>query len=230
MSSVYNRQTARERPDTDGAFILPWRAICHDDPAHRSPIECQFQEVFYTEDAAKHALATHQHPLIYDPPRRYGYLSIAEKYWLELDKVVDGILGWEGSQEDRDFIKLQGRASGLAFAIVGACTPYYPDETAVSKQSLTRWKQRKGHVDWEPTPGFKYDPPIPGVRDSSTRIDASAPTYKNTELQKAIGKLGTAKVGQIKQAMNSTPAMFTAAQLAPVYGVTPEIIEAIAKS
>lgn len=227
MSNVYDRQAAGERPDSDGQYLLPWRAICHDDPAKRSPVECQFQEVFYTEAAAQHALATHKHPLIYDPPRRYGYLSLTEKIWLELDRVVDLIMARSNAHV---MAELKGRAQGIAFTLVITCAPYYADEQAISRQALARWEERNGKKDWEPTPGFKYDPPIPGVRDSSTRIDVSSPTYTKSAAQKAIDKLGTAKVGQIKQAMNSTPAMFTAAQLAPVYGVTPDIIEAIAKS
>jgi hypothetical protein len=226
--TVTNRLENRERPDasltdTDNGFFFEWRAECDAD-------DCKFREVAYTKEHAEWMVRSHPCPMKYDPPRRYSFLSIAEFYWVELDGTVDEILGWKGSQEDREFIKLQGRASGLAYAVMKACQPYYPDEMSVSKESLKRWKIRKGHLDWEPTPGFKYDPPIPGMTQATQYggPDAKAPTYNRTKIDRAISQLGTKKVGDIKRALEQ--GMFPAKDLARVYSIPIDVVEAIERS
>jgi hypothetical protein len=127
-------------------------------------------------------------------------------------------------------VHLKGRASGLAYAVMKACQPYYPDETSVSRQAGKRWKQRNGKEDWEPTPGFKYDPPIPGTSPAIQYggPDAKAPTYNKTKIDRAISQLGTKKVGDIKRALEQ--GMFPARDLARVYSIPVDVVEAIERS
>lgn len=230
--TVTDRITARERPDTsdldltDNGFFFEWRGHC-------DAGDCEFREVAYTETHAAWMVRTHPCPMKYDT-RRYNSLSIAEHYWTELDGVVDEIMAIStpGGPEhtDEQLWKLKGRASGLAFALVKACQPYYADEQAVSRMSLKRYRQRQGIEDWEPTPGFKYDPPVPGLAPAKQykQIDPGAPTFGRTAVERAIQQLGDKKVGQIKSALNG--GMFKATDLTKVYGVPSDVLEAIAKS
>ena len=227
MTSTYRLENG-ERPDasltdTDNGFFFEWRGHCDAD-------DCEFREVAYTKEHAEWMVRSHPCPMQYHPPRRYNYLSIAEFYWIELDGVVDEIMLLKnaGFKDGEALAKLQGRASGLAYAVMKACQPYYPDETAVSKQAGKRWKQRNGQEDWEPTPGFKYDPPVPGMQRQYKQIDAEPPTYTRGKVDRVIGQLGTKKVGDIKRALEN--GMFSAKDLARVYSIDADVIEAIAKS
>jgi hypothetical protein len=230
--TVYDRVKERERPDstnlggglTDNGFFFEWRAVCDAD-------DCKFREVAYDQAHAEWMERSHPCPMRYDPPRRYNYLSIAEHFWIELDGVVDEIKELGIDPGNPTTHKLQGRASGLAFAIMLACHNYYPDERAVSAEANKRWKIRKKQIDWEPTPGFKYDPPRIGDREVSIQNippDSKAPTYTRTKTDTEIRKLKAGQAEQIKHAM--TGGMFAAADLAKVYSVSVETIEAIAKS
>lgn len=227
--TVTSRLANRERPDTsrfeltDNGFFFEWRTEC-DAP------DCSMREVAYDQAEAEWIERTHPCPMKYDPPRRYSYLSIAEFYWIELDGVVDEIKAWQGGEDDHQLLIYRGRAGGLAFAIVHACQPYYADEKAVAKESLKRWRIRNGQVDWEPTPGFKYDPPVPGLApvQQYRGPDSATPTFNKTKIDKAISTLGTKKVGDIKRALEQ--GMFPARDLARVYSVDVAVIEAIEKS
>jgi hypothetical protein len=209
---------------TDGKFLLPWFADCQH--VDEEGWDCSWTEVFRTREAAEHAERTHQHFKTYQI-RRYNYLSIAEKIWLELDSVIDQIKSFEGRvQGDATLASLRGRAGGLAFGLVQACHPYYADERSVSVEANRRWKMRNGQLDFEQTLGFKYSPPIPGKPQVgvTTHTDPVPVTKRRDEL----AKLKPADIVAIKQGIGS--GMFKAADLAGVYGVSAATIEKAAQT
>jgi hypothetical protein len=203
-----------ERPDADGKFFFPWRADCQ---FENDGWGCSWRNVFYTKEAATWGEATHQHFKTYQEGR-YNYLSIAERYWIELDSVIDQIKELGIDPGNPNTFKIQGRATGLAFALVHACQPYYADETAVLKESNKRWKIRNQQMDWEPTPGFKYDPPIPGANARILASGPDEPVRVNTRARgehpaaAAAKKLKPADQEAIKRGMGS--GMFKADDLA----------------
>jgi hypothetical protein len=234
--TVYDRVAANERADTsDGATLFPWRADCQ---FANEGWGCSWHEVFYTKEAAEWAEGHHEHFKTYQQSR-YNYMSIAERYWVELDSVMDQLFEEDGgkspltAEEHKErFIKLQGRASGLAFALVHACQPYYTDEKAIAREAKKRWKIRNQQIDWEPTPGFKYDPPIPGAAPRSGLGGPDDPVRVNTARvpgkPAGVEKLKPAELTAIKQGMGS--GMFKAIDLAKVYGTTVSVVEYVAKN
>lgn len=226
-----------ERDTNDNGLIFPWRATCD---FENDGWGCSWRNVFYTKEAAVWAEAHHEHFKTYQE-RRYNYLSIAERYWVELDSVIDQLKAVAtpdpddiGPEEYAKYLKTQGRATGLAFALVHACQPYYADERAVSIEANRRWKMRNQQMDWEPTPGFKYDPPIPGANARIVVAGPDEPVRVNTRRQgehpaaAAAKKLKPADQEAIKRGMGS--GMFKADDLAKVYGTTTSVVEYLAKN
>lgn len=219
-------------------LVFPWRADHSEHPG------CSFHGVFYTEQAAQHALATHECPT---PFTGWGYkfMGIAEMLWVELDRVTDQIIEWKDVDPSMNaaVAKSQGRATGLAFALVKICHPYYDDEKAVSKEALARWKMRNGQMDYRHTPGFKYDPPIPGTPRyktehlgspdgvtpatyTSDHNAESAPAPVSGRRRRAAAKpvkvLTPLEVETIRKAGTAFPVK----DLASMYGVTEDAIRA----
>lgn len=206
---------------TGGGQLFPWRVVCDAD-------DCQYSGVHYTEEQAAWAIKTHPCPYLPQAAdRQVKYMSIAERLWVELDRVVDEIMEAPNSPNAES---LKGRATGLACALVHMCQPYYPDERSISAEASKRWKIRNKRMDWEPTPGFKYDPPIPGMAPRGTA------TYNNTSaapkvdaVAAGVKKLKAGAAEQIRHALSTTPPMFSKEDLARVYGTTVSVIEAVAK-
>lgn len=218
-------QRAANEIDYGGQQLFPWRVACETD-------HCQFSGVFYTQSEAEHAMGTHKHPFMRQAgERQTKYMSIAERLWVELDKVVDAIMELTRNGEQPD--NLRGRATGLAFSIVHMCQPYYADERAVSIEANKRYKIRNGQLDWEPTPGFKYDPPLPGVAPRGTPTYTQGPSRtgaaKANPVEAGIKRLKAGAIEQIRHALSTTPPMFSKEDLARVYGTTVAVIEAVAK-
>lgn len=228
---VIDRQAVGERPDSQGRYLLPFRAVCE---ADNDGWKCSFDEVLHTQLAAEHALATHEHFRTYQQ-RRYNYLSLAELIWLELDRVIDEIKALDAADEVAlsKMSNLQGRASGLAFGVMTACQPYYETERSVAVEANRRWKMRNGQLEWAPTLGFKYSPPPLGRREVALTTGTDEPVAvprsrpSNSPAAEAA-KLPPTTQTAIKTAMLA--GMFKAADLAKTYGVSTAAIEHIAKS
>lgn len=194
----------REREaDRDGKLVLAWRAD------HSEGIACAFRGVFYTEEAARHAVSTHT----CEPFTGWGYkfMGIAELLWVELDRVVDEIKGTREAFSDEQLHKLQGRAQGVAYALVLVCKPYYEDEKAISQEAAARWKMRNGQMDYRHTPGFKYDPPIPGTprykQEYIGTTDGVTPATYTQEHNKATQPVATS--GRRRRAAVKTEKVLT---------------------
>lgn len=214
-------------------LIFPWRAI------HEDAYPCHFSGVFYTQVEAEHALATHICPT----PARKQYLgmSIAEQYWVELDRVVDELKANDGDSTPTIW-QLKGRATGLAFALLKACSPYYDagGERAVSVAANKRWKMRNGQMDWEPTAGFKYDPPVPGTNPRTVSQEEMA-TYTqphnrgSAPVAPTSGRRRRATATPVekqltdieKETIRKAGGVFPIADLAKMYGVTEATIKAL---
>lgn len=228
--NIIDRQMVGERPDTNSSFIFPFRATCD---FENEGWGCSFDEVFYTLQAARWASEHHEHFKTYQQ-RRYNYLSIAEKIWVELDSVIDDIKA--GFESDKAKDVAIGRASGLAFAIVAACHPYYDDERAVSKEANRRWKMRNSQLEWAPTLGFKYSPPPIGIPQINTveTVGRENPVHVQTRrrgqtpAEAAAAKLKPADRESIKRGIES--GMFQPEDLAKVYGTTKDVVLFIAQA
>lgn len=235
---VIDRQLVGERPDADGKYIFPFRVVCE---FENEGWGCSFDEVAYDMQSAAWMHDHHEHFKTYQT-RRYNYLSIADFYWVELDGVIDQLkLCPNPDPDDLGFeeyvrqLKLQGRATGLAFAIVKACTPYYADERAVSVEANRRWKMRNGQLEWAPTLGFKYSPPPVGRREVNSILQGAGvdePVRVNTKRkdprEAKAAKLKPADRDAIKRGLES--GMFKAADLAKVYGTTEDVVLYVAKA
>jgi hypothetical protein len=234
--SIIDRQLVGERPDTDGnKFIFPFRVTCE---FENDGWGCSFDEVAY--DMTSAAWDARPSRALQDlPAARYNYLSLAEKIWVELDSTIDEIKNYPNPDPDdighEDYakaLKLQGRATGLAFATMVACTPYYDSENAVLKEANRRWKMRNGQMEWAPTLGFKYSPPPAGRREVATVGGPDEPVRVNTKRadprEAKAAKLKQSDREAIKRGLES--GMFKAADLAKVYGTTEDVVLFVAKA
>lgn len=94
--------------------------------------------------------------------------SIIEKLWDELDETVSLIQANPMQTEGE-----RRYAQGLAFALSLMVVPYFTTVQGVSKEALRRYKMRVGELEFEPTPGYNYNP-IPA--EDNTR-EPHSPEY-----------------------------------------------------
>lgn len=71
--------------------------------------------------------------------RRSGWhvehgMSIRERYWEELDAIVDRLNAGEPAEDGRD----PGRAEGIAWCLAVMANPYQPNIEAVREESVER--------------------------------------------------------------------------------------------
>lgn len=221
--------------DREGHLIFPYRAVCD---VHK----CAFHGVFYGDIDAQNALDNHQCPEQFTG-WGYKFMGMAEILWVELDGVIDVLKSGGRNADPESYHKTQGRAGGLAFALVQICKPYYADEAAISAEALARWKMRNGKMDYRPTPGFKYDPPIPGTpryrqehlgtvdgvqvptytgEHNSTPTEAPVSGRRRRAAAKPAKVLSALEIETIKKAGNAFPVK----DLAAMYGVSEDAIRA----
>ena len=141
----------------------------------------------------------------YTPPT-HGK-SLAEMQWDRLDYLIDQIKGTQ--PEGDDIIPLAAaiaRANELSSVIMLMCLPYYKTAIEVLRESEKRWKIRNGKRDFEPTPGYRYNPPPAGTKYVVAKAAPAEPTYK------------TMTESQIKKIRAAHAAGFSQAELAEMYG------------
>lgn len=94
--------------------------------------------------------------------------SIIQKFWDELDAIVDTIITSRDKPMDpaeREEIQdLKGQARGLAKAIQIISVPHFEDENAVSKHAAKRWAAARDGEDLPLTPGCDGYNPMPTVK------------------------------------------------------------------
>lgn len=88
--------------------------------------------------------------------------SLLEKLWDSLDSSFDEF------QTKRDQMELEyykGRMRGIAESIQMMSSHYFITADEVVVEEMKRAAIRKGEREFEPTPGYKYNPPLPGSRE-----------------------------------------------------------------
>lgn len=141
--------------------------------------------------------------------------SIAERFWDMLDDAVENVI-----KHPSDAYKARGRA--FAEVVFEVCKPFYATVDDVTRESVRRWKQKNGQVEFASTPGYKYNPMPPNKyeamvarkKEEQKEIDASARTSSLSEDQKAAITNGL-KMG------------FAVEQLSKAYNVAPSVIESL---
>ncbi|QOP65405.1 hypothetical protein SEA_DIABLA_79 [Gordonia phage Diabla] len=116
-------------------------------------------------------------------------LSIIETYWEEMDRITKSIMEQRvrfkndemTAEELEGYFKLQGQASGLAYAIQVISAPHFGtsddrgDISRVSAWALKRYRMNTGQIDFMDTPGCQgYNPMPPPSRE----IKAARPQPK----------------------------------------------------
>jgi len=144
----------------------------------------------------------------YTPPH-HGK-SLAEKMWDRLDELVDQVKGNPGNDE----AELKARANEMASVVLLMCLPHYKSAREVLVEAQKRWRIRQKEIPFEPTPGYKYNPPPPG-----TPYRPAAATKKDVPKKEVpkFPRVDPKNVHAIK-AMHS--AGFSLTDLANVYGLT----------
>lgn len=87
--------------------------------------------------------------------------SLAEKTWDELDSKFE-LLMMSKEGDRKDIEHYTGWCRALAWTLQKMCSPYYATVEDVTRQAVKRRQMRLGEVEWEPTPGYAYNPPPVG--------------------------------------------------------------------
>lgn len=150
--------------------------------------------------------------------------SLAEQLWDKLDSITADLM--DGTSVNTEYNKGMGRA--YADAVFLMCKPYYKDSDAVVKQSVKRAKMKKGTVEWEPTPGYRYNPPPPGSRVEKKYLKHELPKPVVKARKKATSPAVTSETATaIKKGLAS--GLFTAQQLAQAYKLSEAEVNSISK-
>ena len=182
------------------------------------------------------------------PPARNelpsGYSTI-EKMWDELDDVMAAIMTSQGYNAGTQTLygdQLRGYARGLSFALSMMTHPHFRTIAEIAKEAAKRYKIRTKQIEFEPTPGYRYNPVTPAqppvgekaafhgdTRPAAKTAPRRASPRKATPAQKAelkkidMSPISTAQADQIRTAHSM--GMFTVAELAQTYGITVETVE-----
>lgn len=116
----------------------------------------------------------------YTPPNRGK--TLAESAWDKLDGVFDEFMGLQArfvtdGKNDSPLLlqmeNLKGWCQGLAWTIHMWTPHYYKTPDDVTREAVKRREIRLGQRDFEPTPGYQYNPMPPSHRDFA-RINKKA--------------------------------------------------------
>lgn len=115
----------------------------------------------------------------YTPPNRGK--TVAEQAWDQLDAHINQLLHALESDEQADAQVEQGWCQALCWVIHTWTPHYYKTPDAVKLEAAKRREIRTGVRDFEPTPGYQYNPMPPSHKDFA-RINKQA--YMPTEAAK----------------------------------------------
>lgn len=168
------------------------------------------------------------------PPMRESLpsgLPEIEKLWRELDDVTDALVAKE-SYRDMSGEELKAFAKGISFVIVMKDKFYFPDIQSVAKESVERWKMRNDKTPYRKTPtthstngSFQVVHGWREVKDEFGTVERPPVDTPAGRSQRA--KLNDKQISAIKIGMQS--GMFSADELASTYGISPALVDEIAK-
>jgi len=154
----------------------------------------------------------------YTPPN-HGK-TVIEKAWDELDSYLDSLVKAKARSKEPDFSDDEvrqlhetiGWCRALAWSIHTWVPHWYRTPDEVTRQAMKRRKMRFGEIEWEPTPGYQYNP-IPSSHESLQKPKRPHPKQQPLPFTPLSEKDKTA----IKTALKNGLRVDT---LASVYGVT----------
>lgn len=153
--------------------------------------------------------------------------SIAEKIWDMLDVSLRQLYAEQPNNDAWN----KARCGALADVLVIFASPYYPDAASVTREAVKRNKIQKGEIPWEPTPGYRYNPPIPGSEPYKRAMAKQLPpreTKTSTAAKKAAAVTLSPAVVQSIQ-MGFTMGM-SAEELSQAYSVPISVVQEFAKN
>lgn len=158
--------------------------------------------------------------------------SMLEKLWDELDASFDKFVS---DQAAADAEQTKGRMRGLAFAIQLMCTHYFESVDDVVREEMKRRSIRTGAIEFEPTPGYQFNPPPVGtkeyekaVKKSGTDIATKAPRKATAPRQQAPTKM-VSLAPEVDEKIRKALAtgLFSDEDIAGSFSVTPAYISAL---
>lgn len=193
----------------------PWVARCHRE-------NCFYCVSASAEEEGQIRLALHNCPT--KGPTRFGLMmprTLLEQSWEMLDELVDKIFDGDlPADEKRD---LQNQAKGVAQVLAIFMQPHFEFPHEISLEARKRWQARKAGEPYETAGlGSRRTEPPPG--DNKYQPIQQSQKVQRQSRSKPEPALTQANIDGIK---NALAAGFTAEQLAPVYGVTPERIRQV---
>lgn len=118
--------------------------------------------------------------------------NLAEQLWDFLDAGLDELTATKiravDSSEtmhkrDEDVAELKGLCRAFSTALSTMLQHYYPTPLDVTKEAVKRSKMRLEKIEWQPTPGYNYNPPPIGTKayESARKLaSGDGPSQKKT--------------------------------------------------
>lgn len=154
-----------------------------------------------------------------DMPKADQGRDILVEMWKKLDYSIDIIRDVNTIPDIREIEK--GKAGGIAECIAVVMAPFYPDQTAVLKESMARWKARQEGVEHE-SPGLAEKIWDPSTRFDGTVYEESAEPRRRT---KPPVKFDDQKITFIKHTLEN--GTMTPEVLAGMFDCTVDDIKAV---
>jgi hypothetical protein len=175
--------------------------------------------------------------------------SLGEQLWDCLDAAfdelsavndylkVDGVSGERLAHLLSEQTELKGACRAFAITLQLAQSNYYADVKSVTREAMKRRAIRLGQREFEPTPGYQYNPPPVGSKayaEAQKRMSGDGPKKARSTADKRKASTGPAKAEksftqeQINGIINARDTkMFTVEQLAQTFKVSPDYIRSL---
>jgi len=169
----------------------------------------------------------------YTPPNRGK--SVAEQAWDLLDQQLDELVRIKAQAEKpglpggpRQIGEVTGWCQALAWTIHTWTPHWYKTVDDVTRQAVKRRQMRLGEIEFEPTPGYQYNP-MPVSHREYARINKQAFTPKEVQpAEKPAPKpkaLGADVIETIKQGLANG---FTVEDLSRMLKVPENVVKSYA--
>lgn len=153
--------------------------------------------------------------------------SVGEQLWDRLDDCVDAIKAPSGT----DLVWVTAQADAYSQVLWLLQSYYYAELDDVKRQAMKRWKIRNNQIPWEPTPGYRYNPPQPGTA-AWMKAMANQQLPRGATARKAAAPTRAPKPSPLSDAVieairNGAQLGFTEADLAKAYNVPLSVIASL---
>lgn len=122
--------------------------------------------------------------------------SLIERYWDELDERMKKLKDITLIDDKESVASVQGEARGIALCIWINCQHWWPNFKDVIREAVKRWEIKHEGREYEPTPGYKYNPPPYGSSAYENIVRRQADQNARERAERASSKPAAKKTAR----------------------------------